>query len=328
MGPGSRPSGALVSTPDPRVDGRVGVVGAGAVGASLVAMMLDAGLPVSVIAEGARALRLRDAGLAVNGTTYHPPVDEQPEKGSYSLIVVVTKSTQLDDALPLIVRAAGRQGLVMSLLNGISSEAIIRDALRMDGAPPDSVARRVVPAMILGIDATRMDEGVTYLNRGTVYFGSDPITAPVPAESLDSVERVFAAAAIPTKRSRDIMRTLWWKFMINVGINQASAILRAPYGLFQRSAAAQDLMVCAMEEVLALSEREGVGLTRSDIDEWIATLAGLNPEAKTSMVQDVEAGRPTEVDLFAGTVLELAQRHGVQTPVNRVFYQMLSAMEE
>ena len=96
--------------------------------------------------------------------------------------------------------------------------------------------------------------------------------------------------------------------MINVGINQGSAVLRAPYGLFQRSEYARELMVDAMREVLALSELEQTGLGESDIDAWLDTLRGLNPEGKTSMVQDVEAGRPTEVDLFAGTVLEIASR--------------------
>ncbi len=307
---------------------RVGLVGAGAVGASLVAMMLDAGVRVAVIANGERAARLRAEGITVNGTKYHPPVDEGGEQGGYDLVIVATKSTQLDEALQLIVRAAGRDGVIMSLLNGISSEAIIRDALRLEGTPPESVERRVVPAMILGIDATRCDDGIAYLNRGTVYFGADPTVAPIPDSALEAIERVFAAAGIPASRSPDITRTLWWKFMINVGINQASAILRAPYGLFQRSNHARDLMVAAMEEARTLSDLEGVGLTRSDIDQWITTLAGLNPEAKTSMVQDVEQGRPTEVDLFAGTVLELASRHGVEAPVNRVFFQLLRAMEK
>jgi 2-dehydropantoate 2-reductase len=115
--------------------------------------------------------------------------------------------------------------------------------------------------------------------------------------------------------------------MINVGINQGSAVLRAPYGLFQRSEYARDLMVAAMEEVLELSALEGTGLERADIDAWLATLAGLNPEGKTSMLQDVEAGRRTEVDLFAGTVLEIARTHQVPVPVNETLYRIIRALE-
>ncbi len=302
---------------------RVGVVGAGAVGGSLVAMMMDAGRAVTVLADGPRAERLRRDGLVVNGTRYAVDVDDAHAAGgesaaAYDLVLVATKSTQLQSALPLIVRAAGSEGLVLSLLNGISSERVIADA---------GVPGRVVPAMILGIDAMKDGKAITYLNRGTIYFGSDERHGAVAASNLARVETTFAASGIPCKLVPDIVRTLWWKFMINVGINQGSAVLRAPYGLFQRSDYARDLMVDAMREVLTLSELEQTGLGESDIDAWLDTLRGLNPEGKTSMVQDVEAGRPTEVDLFAGTVLEIASRHGIDVPVNRTLYRIIRAGE-
>ena len=309
---------------------RLAVVGAGAVGASIVAMLCDAGRQVAVLADGPRAQRLRD-GLIVNGRCYRPAVDDLSQGPPYDLVIVATKSTQLESALPLVATAAGSYGYVISLLNGISSEGIIRSALERHasagpaGAP--SVTERVIPAMILGIDAMRVDEGFVFLNRGTIYYGADPQTAPVPIAALDALGAVLAGSEIPAVRSEQITRTLWWKFMINVGINQSSAVLRAPYGLFQRSRYAQALMVDAMREVIALSRAEGAGLEERDIDQWIETLRGLNPDGKTSMVQDVEAGKPTEVDLFAGTVLEIAEKHGLDAPVNRTLYRLIRAME-
>jgi len=301
---------------------RVAIVGAGAVGGSLVAMMMDAGRAVTVLADGPRADRLRRDGLVVNGTRYAVDVDDAQgapgDARAYDLVLVATKSTQLEAALPLIARAAGSRGLVLSLLNGISSERIIAEA---------GVEGRVVPAMILGIDAMKDGEAITYLNRGTIYFGSDDRHAPVAPADLERVKATFDASDIPCTIVPDIVRTLWWKFMINVGINQASAVLRAPYGLFQRSDYARDLMVDAMREVLELSKIEKTGLGEGDIDAWLDTLRGLNPEGKTSMVQDVEAGRATEVDLFAGTVLEIAARHGMDVPVNRTLYRIIRAGE-
>ncbi|MFW5788642.1 MAG: ketopantoate reductase family protein [Spirochaetota bacterium] len=125
-----------------------------------------------------------------------------------------------------------------------------------------------------------------------------------------------------------MVRTLWWKFMINVGINQASAILRASYGVFQRSEHARALMRAAMDEVIRLSRATGTGLTDADLAAWFETLATLDPGGKTSMLQDVEAGRPTEVDLFADTVVRLAGEHGLDAPVNRTFGQIIRAWEE
>ncbi|TVQ19053.1 MAG: ketopantoate reductase family protein [Spirochaetaceae bacterium] len=307
---------------------RVCILGAGAVGASIASIIADARTAaasrdagadrppeVTLIADGERAQRLRANGIVVNGRHYRLPVTDDAET---QLIIVAVKSTQLDAALPLLGRAAGRSAIVMSLLNGITSEDAIAAAIGPD---------RVVPAMILGIDAMGEGDGFRYLNRGTIHYGSDPSRHPVSGEAMDAIARCFDAAGLPYSISDDITRTLWWKFMINVGINQASAVLRGEYGLFQRSPHARELMRDAMHEVIELSRVEGTGLTDADIDAWDRTLMGLNPAGRTSMLQDVVAGRPTEVDLFAGTVLEIAARHGIDVPVNRTLYQIIRAIE-
>ena len=102
---------------------RTAIVGAGAVGASIAAMMMDAGRPVTLVADGERAERLGSRGIRVNGKRVAPPVDAGAREGSpYDLVIVAVKSTHLQSALPLVARAAGAAGIVVSLLNGISSE--------------------------------------------------------------------------------------------------------------------------------------------------------------------------------------------------------------
>ncbi len=116
---------------------------------------------------------------------------------------------------------------------------------------------------------------------------------------------------------------MWWKFMVNVGINQASAVLRAPYGAFRADGDARSLMLALMDEVVAVSAAEGVPLGPGDIARWDAVLAGQPAEGRTSMHQDVEAGRRTEVDIFAGRVVELGARHGIATPYNEAMLWVL-----
>ena len=111
--------------------------------------------------------------------------------------------------------------------------------------------------------------------------------------------------------------------MINVGINQVSAALRAPYGVFQIAGEARELMESAMREGVLLASRLHISLTEADVTEWYAVLRGLNPEGKTSMLQDVEAGRKTEVEMFAGKVIELGRRLCVATPVNERLFDMI-----
>jgi len=115
--------------------------------------------------------------------------------------------------------------------------------------------------------------------------------------------------------------------MINVGINQVSAALRAPYGVFQGPGEARELMESAMREVVLLASKLHISLTEADVREWYAVFRDLNPEGKTSMLQDVEGRRKTEVEMFAGKVIELGRRFGVATPVNERLFDMIRKIE-
>ena len=115
--------------------------------------------------------------------------------------------------------------------------------------------------------------------------------------------------------------------MINVGINQASAVLRAPYAAFQTSQEARDLMESAMREVMAIAKEAAVDLSEKDIEDWYSVLSGLSPEGKTSMLQDVEAKRKTEVDMLAGRVIELGKRYQIPTPVNEKILRSIKEIE-
>ncbi|HUX12528.1 MAG TPA: 2-dehydropantoate 2-reductase, partial [Spirochaetia bacterium] len=305
------------------------IAGAGAVGAAVASMIHDTDPDmVTIIAEGDRAERYRSSGLLVNGKQYHFSVQEASKVDpAPDLVIVATKSYDLPAAIELLSPAIGRQTVVLSLLNGITSEKLIAERFG---------AERVLPAMIIGIDAVRVGGRIDYASRGNINFGPNAAVSPIDPvrvsdhpqwTTVEAVRAFFAHCAIPCTVKADMERTLWWKFMVNVGINQASAILRAPYGVFQQNRDARALMISAMEEVVALSAAAGIGLVRADIDQWDNTLTTLLPGGKTSMLQDVEAGRKTEVDLFAGAMIEMGDRYGVPVPVNRAMYRMLKTIE-
>ncbi len=114
--------------------------------------------------------------------------------------------------------------------------------------------------------------------------------------------------------------------MMNTGINQVSAVLGAPYGAFQVPGKAREMMLEAAGEVVELSAHFGVNLNMTDVDEFMKIVATLEPAGKASMLQDVEAGRERELELFAGTVLQMANQFNVPTPVNGKLYQQISNM--
>lgn len=87
-------------------------------------------------------------------------------------------------------------------------------------------------------------------------------------------------------------------------------------------------MEALMQEVVTLAKASHVNLTDQDIKDWYPVLNRLSPQGKTSMLQDIEAKRKTEVDVFGGKVIELGKAHGIPTPVNQTVFQIIKILEQ
>ena len=129
-----------------------------------------------------------------------------------------------------------------------------------------------------------------------------------------AVKEAFYRAGVHYQIPEDMLRMLWWKFMFNVGINQASSVLGAPYGVFHTDQNARALMESLMREVLTLAQASGVNLTEQDLLDWYPVLHRLSPQGKTSMLQDFEAGRKSELEIFSGRVIQMGQKLGIPHP--------------
>jgi 2-dehydropantoate 2-reductase len=97
--------------------------------------------------------------------------------------------------------------------------------------------------------------------------------------------------------------------------------------VFQSSPQAQALMETLMGEVIALAVPAGVNLVQQDVLDWYGILNGLSPRGKTSMLQDIEAGRKTEVEVFGGKVVELGETYGIATPANLTVLRIIEVLE-
>ena len=297
---------------------KISIVGAGAMGAAYAAMFTDAaGFSVSFVARGERYERLKNKTLSVNARLYNVPV-VHPDKVSEpaDLILVALKHHHLAGAVGDIAALVGRHTTILSVMNGLESEQAIGAVCGMD---------KLVYAVAVGIDAVRENDRFTYANPGKIIFG--PVKDDGSDPRLERIQEALDRAGIPCEAPADIMRAMWWKFMINVGINQASAVLRAPYGVLQSSPDARALMRSLMKEVISLAEKAGIDLTEKDLDEWDQIFMRLSPTGKTSMLQDVEAGRKTEVEIFAGKVVALGKEYHLPTPVNETLLRIIKVIE-
>lgn len=297
---------------------KVVIVGAGALGAFYAGRFISAGkFSVAVAAAGVRGETLRREGLRVNGQHLRVDVITPSQcRGPADLVIVALKDYQLADAIPLICSQVGPETAVLSVMNGLDSEEEIATGCGRG---------QVFYCVAVGIDAVRGKEQVTVANAGRLIFGR----ARNEGEDLlvGAVQQALDQADLPWETPTDMLRMLWWKFMVNVGINQASALLRAPYGVFQQSASARAVVDTLMREVITLAQATGINLKEQDLEVWPPVLNALSPEGKTSMLQDVEAGRRTEVDMFAGKVVRLGEECGIAVPANRMMLDLLHALE-
>jgi 2-dehydropantoate 2-reductase len=298
---------------------KIAIFGAGAMGAAYAAMFMDAqDFSVSFVARGERYRKLAQGVLKVNGKPYTIPVIHPDKiKAPAQLLIVALKHHHLAGALEDIKALVGDDTMILSVMNGLESEEMIGAVCGKD---------KLVYAIAVGIDAVREENRFTFASPGKIIFGHGPHAGA--GQRLDRLQEALNRALIPNEIPTDMMRMLWWKFMINVGINQASAVLRAPYGTFQSSPDARALMMLLMREVIAVAQKAGIDLSPKDLDEWIDILATLSPKGKTSMFQDIEAGRKTEVEIFAGKMVALGKNHGVATPVNEAVLHIIKVVEK
>ena len=297
----------------------VSILGAGALGGAYAGILHDMDSScVTIVAGGERYERLKAHGLVVNDRHYHFPVISPKDNGSKpsDLIIVALKHHHLYEGAHAIRQLVGDKTIVLSVMNGLGSEEYLASLYGKE---------KLLYGVSVGIDALRSKNRITYTKQGKLFFGEAQNI--VVSEKVRQVQELFDRAGIVYETPQDMLRVLWWKFMINVGINQASAILRAPYGVFQNSKDAQALMESAMREVIAVAEAAHVNLIDKDLDDWYSFLHTLSPQGKTSMLQDIEANRKSEVEMFAGKMVELGTQYRVPTPVNETFLRIIRTIE-
>lgn len=301
---------------------KVYISGLGAIGSIFASKLYDVDPElVTVIADRERTGRYQKSSFTVNGKAYPFHYVPPETKGrAADLILIAVKQHHLAQSIESIRNFVGEDTIIVSLLNGITSEEIIGREYGTD---------KMLFAFVVATDAVREGTHTRFSSAGKIVFGEkrNDISG-VYSPKVTAVKELFERTGITYQIPTDMLRELWWKFMMNVGVNQTSAILHAPYGVYQRIKEARELLEMASVEVVLLAQKAGINLTADDVQEHLRIISTLSPEGKSSMLQDVEAGRKTEVEIFAGTVVELGRKHGVPTPINDCLLRMIYTLEQ
>jgi len=308
---------------------RVGIVGCGAVGTALASCLHEAGAALRLVARGADARALRERGpgrTGLFGEHRAPPeavaVDESVSawRGrALDFVLVCTKtpaSREVAAALAGVWETLDADPRAVLFHNGWGSAALFADALPAD---------RVLSARVItGFRRTQPATSEVTVHADAVRIGALHGADPADAAPL---ARALSKGGLPAEVAPRVERELLAKLLYNCALNPLGALCRVPYGALAERSAPRGVLEAVVAECFAVFAAAGLEVEWEGPDDYLrdfyARILPPTAEHESSMLQDLRAGRPTEIDFLSGAVAKLGRRHGVATPVNAALWTLV-----
>ena len=295
----------------------VAVLGAGAVGSYVIwGLSEKKDIRLGVIASGERAKRLKNKGCKINDTVYHPEVWTPEEAYGVDFLIVSLKYGALPGALDDITAVTGENTVIMSLMNGVDSEEIIAEKVG---------AEHLLHA-IIKVASHKENDGYVFNPEATLGIIFGEVSAPYDSERVQAVLDLFSGTGLHYRATDCILEEIWSKFRLNVCNNLPQAILGAGVGCYRDSVHMKAISDGLRAELMAIAEAKGIDISKADVSSGRGS--AVPPTARYSTLQDLDAGRHTEIDMFSGALIRMGKELGIPTPYNEFTYHMIKALEE
>lgn len=293
---------------------QITIIGAGAMGSLFGGLLHRAGNAVTLVdvrAEHVAALKRRDLVIEEpDGTKLSVRVPATTDAGSAlsaDLFVLFVKTPFTATALRPFAGRVPAHAMVLTLQNGIGNDdEIVR-----------TLGKRV--QVVIGVTA----QGAAALGPNAIrHRSAGPTIIGLPdgqrTPELEAITAHFTEAGIATRTTRHIYEHVWQKLIVNVGINALTALTNLPNGELFANAELAGLVRRLVSEASSVMRAEGVPAPPRDPVDFVRAVAEATKTDRSSMLEDVSAGRRTEVDAINGAVVRLGDRHGVDVTANRV----------
>ena len=294
----------------------VAVLGAGAVGSYVIwGLSKRKDIRLGVIAEGERAERLKK-GCTINDVTYHPEIWTPQEAGGTDLLIVALKYGALPGAMDSIRMITGENTTVMSLMNGVDSEELISA----------EIGQSHVLHSLIKVASHKEETGYRFDPETTIGMILGELSAPYQSERVEAIENLFKDTGLHYRITEHIREEMWCKFRLNVCNNLPQAVLGAGVGCYQDSVHMKQIREGLGRELEAIAAAKGIDISKADASSSHGS--AVPPSARYSTLQDLDAGRHTEIDMFSGALVRMGKELEIPTPYNEYTYHIIKAMEE
>jgi 2-dehydropantoate 2-reductase len=300
---------------------RIVVAGTGGVGGYFGGLLARAGHAVTFLARGVHLEAIRRQGLVIHSVhgdfTLHPAnaTDVVATLAPPEIVLVAVKHHDLEAVSRQLAPIVTEQTVVVPLLNGIDAHRLLSRSL----------ARGTIVGGTCGIAARIEAPGVirqeSQLRRVVVgALDGRPLAA------LEELVTAWRACGVEARQSADILADLWSKFVFIASFGGVTALARATAGEVRAEPATRALLIAAMAEVEVVGRASGVRLAEDIVARSMALVDGFEPGVTSSLQRDVADGRRFELEAFSGTVVRLAQEHGLDAPAHAAMYALLKPM--
>ncbi|MFT3925910.1 MAG: ketopantoate reductase family protein [Myxococcales bacterium] len=295
---------------------RVLMIGAGGVGGYFAGRLSQAKVDLTVVARGEHGRALKERGLRLEGSPNLETISfnrvfpsAAAVEPAFDVVFLAVKWPALDDACAELQRLLDPHGVVIPLLNGLESEEVVASY----------------------VGAQRTLSGVAYMSSGLLGPGriyahgnTRAGLAPFrPGQDADvaKVAQLLERAGIPVRVQADFRSMLWEKMLWNAPFNAVCALTGQPAGAVLGPC--EDVVRAAMQEVVAVARADGADLNPAAIEAMLQVTRADFPRTEPSMLQDVRAGRATEVEILQGAVVRRGEELAVAVPVLRTLASLV-----
>ncbi len=301
---------------------KIVIVGAGAMGSLFGAFLTEAGNDVTLVdiwrdhIEAIKTNGLRVSGISGERVVKVKATTNHSEVGVADLIILFVKSYDTETAVKNSLKMFSKRTVILTCQNGIGNAEKIGEIV--------GVKHVICGSTLQGATLIKPGE-IFHAGSGPTYIGEldGKLT-----QRIRKIANILNNAKIETKISQNIKGVIWGKVLLNAAINPFGALTRLRNGELLEVPGLPDLMIQALREGKAVSDALGIKLEIENPEKALIELCKATAKNKNSMLQDIERGRRTEIDVINGAIVAFGKKVGVETPVNELLTTLIKGLEK